>query len=413
MTRVFPSRILLALLMAIVFGATGAMAQSAKGKQTSRRGFDLPPAGETRFVPNEVMLDIPKSVSTAQQEIIAKRHTMTRLETTTFRLTGRTLHRWRLDGGGTVEAMIRGMMGERQVAGAQPNYLYAQAEATPPPASEQYALDKLHLPEAHKLATGNQVLVAIIDSGVDASHPDLAGAVVRSYAAAGGDATPHVHGTGMAGALAARQKVVGAAPRVRLLAISAFDPGAHNGEGTTFNIIKGLDWAAQNGARVVNMSFAGPADPRLQDAIARAGRKGIVLIAAAGNAGPKSAPLFPAADRNVIAVTATDEDDALFSGANRGSHIAVAAPGVDILVPAPGGDYQITTGTSVAAAQVSGVVALMMERNPRLTPADVRRILMRSARTLAGGQRAQDYGAGMVDALRAVSAAGPSTSAKR
>src|SRR6516164_8059907 len=79
------------------------------------------------------------------------------------------------------------------------------------------------------------------------------------------------------------------------------------------------------------------------------------------------------------AVTATDMDNALFSGANRGTYISVAAPGVDVLVPAPRGTYQFTTGTSVAAAEVSGIVALLLERNPSLTPADVRRILMRTA----------------------------------
>ncbi len=151
------------------------------------------------------------------------------------------------------------------------------------------------------------------------------------------------------------------------------------------------------------MSFAGPADPRLGDALERASKRGIVLIAAAGNAGPNSPPLYPAADRNVIAVTATDIEDRLFSGANRGNHIAVAAPGVDVLVPAPGGgNYQYTTGTSVAAAHVSGVVALLIERNPKLTPADVRRILTRTAKSLGPRERA---GAGLVNAFQAVSSA--------
>ena len=91
---------------------------------------------------------------------------------------------------------------------------------------------------------------------------------------------------------------------------------------------RGIEWAAENGARVINMSFAGPADPRLARC-SRSGRenRGIVLIAAAGNAGPNSPPLFPAADKNVIAVTATDMEDRVYAGANRGNHIAVAAPG--------------------------------------------------------------------------------------
>ena len=117
-----------------------------------------------------------------------------------------------------------------------------------------------------------------------------------------------------------------------------------------------------------------------------------MLIAAAGNAGAKSPPLFPGADPLVIAVTATDVDDKLFTGANRGKYISVAAPGVDILVPAPENTYQITTGTSVAAAEVSGIVALLLERNPKLTPADVRRILQASARRLGAGERDDNFG---------------------
>jgi subtilisin family serine protease len=147
------------------------------------------------------------------------------------------------------------------------------------------------------------------------------------------------------------------------------------------------------------MSFAGPADPRLADILDRATKRGIVLVAAAGNAGPNSPPLFPAADKNVIAVTATDMEDRLYTGANRGNHIAVAAPGVDVLVPAPDGGYQFTTGTSVAAAHVSGVVALLLERNPKLTPAEVRRILTRTAKSLGPRDRT---GAGLVNAYQAV-----------
>src|SRR5262249_12651565 len=110
--------------------------------------------------------------------------------------------------------------------------------------------------------------------------------------------------------------------RARLLAVRAFGTGPSE-EATTFAILVGLDWAIEHGARIVNMSFAGPAAPALQEALAKARKKGVVLIAAAGNAGPKSPPLYPAADPNVIAVTATDADDRLFAQANRGSNVAL------------------------------------------------------------------------------------------
>src|SRR4029453_3189682 len=147
--------------------------------------------------------------------------------------------------------------------------------------------------------------------------------------------------------------------------------------------------------------------PSLARALKAAYDKGIVLIAAAGNAGPESPPLFPGADPYVIAVTATDVDDKLFTGANGGKYISVEGPGVDILVPAPEGDYQITTGTSVAAAEVSGIVALLLERNPKLTPADIPRILTASAKRLAPGERDDNFGSGLIDPLQALQLADP------
>jgi subtilisin family serine protease len=202
---------------------------------------------------------------------------------------------------------------------------------------------------------------------------------------------------------------MGIAPSARLFAVHAFSSSATNSESTTFNILKGLDWASNQNVRIINMSFAGPKDPSLERSLKAAYDKGIVLIAAAGNAGPKSPPLYPGADPSVIAVTATDVDDKIFSGANRGKYVSVAAPGVDILVPAPDGAYQLTTGTSVAAAEVSGIVALLLERNPKLTPANVRQILTTSAKRLAPGERDDNFGSGLVDPLRALQAAEPRT----
>jgi subtilisin family serine protease len=386
-------------------GAGGAGARPTI--EPSRRTCDLPPAGETRFDRTHVVFDIPLTGSTQVLDEIAARHEMTRIETTTLNLTGRTLHVWRIDNGATVPDMIRDVCAaEALVAGAQPNYLYTLAQDEKESVNRaQYAPQKLKLVDAHRVVSGNKVLVAIVDSEVDASHPDLAGAIAASFEASSDDERPHSHGTGMAGAIAGHGNMLGAAPRAKLLTVRAFSSTASSAEGTTFNILKGLDWAAQQGARIVNMSFAGPSDPRLRDALAKANKRGIVLIAAAGNAGPNSPPLYPGADPGVIAVTATDAHDMLFPEANRGSYVAVAAPGVDVFVPAPNNAYQLSTGTSIAAAEVSGVAALLIERNPSLKPAQVRKILIDTAKRL--GTPGRDFGYGLVNALDAVSAAKP------
>jgi len=204
----------------------------------------------------------------------------------------------------------------------------------------------------------------------------------------------------MASAIAAHSKLIGVAPKVKLLAVRAFSGGSDSAQATTFNIMKGLDWAAAKNARIVNMSFAGPGDAMMRDMLGKANARGMVLIAAVGNAGPYSPPLFPAADAHVIGITATDAEDRLLPQANRGTQVAVAAPGVEILAAAPGGGYQVTSGTSVAAAHASGVAALLLARDAKLTPAQVRNAMIRSAHPIAGSRR--DFGAGVIDALAAI-----------
>jgi subtilisin family serine protease len=115
--------------------------------------------------------------------------------------------------------------------------------------------------------------------------------------------------------------------------------------------------------------------------------------------------LYPAANPDVIAVSATDAQDRLFAASNRGSYVALSAPGVDIFLPAPDEKYQMTSGTSFSAAYVSGLVALMLERNPSLRPDEVRTILMKTARDLGAPGRDDQFGAGEADAYAAVSAA--------
>jgi subtilisin family serine protease len=379
------------------------------GQRQAGRNISIPPAGETRFVANEVLLQVAANVSEQQLARIAARLQLTRLEIQTFTLTSRTLQRWRIDGNRSVAETLRLLARYRGIAVAQPNYLYGLAQAAqpspPPDTSAQYVVGKLRLTEAHRITSGDDVLVAIIDSRVDTRHPDLAGVIAGEFDALGGASKPHAHGTAMAGAIAAHSKLIGVAPKVRLLAVRTFAGEGESAQGTTFNILKGVDWAAAQGARIVNMSFAGPADALLRELLTKANARGIVLIAAVGNAGPRSPPLYPAADPNVIGVTATDADDKLLPQANRGAQVAIAAPGVDVLAAAPDGGYTVTSGTSVAAAHASGVAALLLARKSDLTPAALRQVLVKSARKVSGG-KPREVGAGVIDALDAVEAVG-------
>jgi subtilisin family serine protease len=375
-------------------------------RSAQRNSGNLPAANERRYVPNEVVLAISNSVTPAQIDALRARFRLTRIESQSFQLFATTLYRWRVPNGITVPEAVRALGADPRVASVQPNYLFTMQSDEAKIESEgdaaQYELAKLHLPQAHALAKGDNVLVAVIDSGVDANHPELFGAIAETYDTLASPYAPHKHGTAIAGLIAAHGKLMGAAPHARILAIRAFDPSDKGADGTTFDILKGLDWAAAHDARVINMSFAGPADPVLHRSLEAAHKKGIVLVAAAGNAGARSTPLYPAADPNAIAVTATDADDKLFAQSNRGDHIAIAAPGAQILLAIPDGGYEVGSGTSYSAAEVSGIVALMLERKSDLTPDQVRGILMATAKDLGPKGRDPLFGAGLADAYAAL-----------
>ncbi len=389
-----------------------------------RRVIDIPPSTETRFVKDEVVLQIATNVAVERLQTAVGRLGLTLLASENLAITGSTVARFRITNGRSPAEIIRALAAIQFVAVAQPNYVYTlqqQPEETAPAARgdtgskgdpAQYIVEKLKISDVHRMVRGTNVPIAVIDSEIDAAHPDLEGVIAQRFSAVGAPEKPDAHGTGMAGAIASHQRLLGTAPAARILAVHAFSTAAPTPQSTTFSILKGIDWSVREGARIINMSFAGPKDPSLERALKATYDKGIVLIAAAGNAGLKSPPLYPGADPNVIAVTATDVDDKLFTGANRGKYISVAAPGVDILVPAPEGDYQITTGTSVAAAEVSGIVALLLERNPKLTPADIRRILTTSAKRLGPGQRDNNFGSGLIDPLQALQLADPRTATR-
>jgi hypothetical protein len=390
-------------------GGSGGQPPKNASKRASPRG-GAAAVGANDFVPNEIIIEVDGAVTEAQAIALARRHRLTRVESHNFPLIGATMFRWRIPDRRSIDTVARRLLADGGVRSVQRNFGFALQQAeTAKDDPGQYAILKLHLTEAHAVTKGDEVRIAVIDSGIDVAHPELAGAIAGTYDALRSREGPHTHGTGIAGAIAARSRLLGSAPSARLLAIRAFGATSRGAESTSFVVLKGLNYAVEQGAQIINMSFAGPKDPLLERGLAAAARRGIILIAAAGNAGPKSPPLYPAADRNVIAVSATDAADKLFQASNRGNHLAIAAPGVDVLLPSPDEKYQVASGTSFAAAYVSGLAALIVERNPGVAPDVVRRILTETARDIGPKGKDDQFGAGLANALAAVQAARPVT----
>ncbi|HEY0909926.1 MAG TPA: S8 family serine peptidase, partial [Bradyrhizobium sp.] len=394
-------------------GGTGGKAALVKNRTGGPRRGVAQAAFDPRTIANEIVAEIDGTLSDAQADELARRHGLARLESQNFPLIGATIGLFRVTDRRPLETARRELATEASIRSAQPNFRYVLQDQKPDQKAvvptegdpAQYALAKLRLPEAHTLAHCANVTIAVIDSGIDIKHPELAGSIAGSFDALGSKEGPHVHGTGIAGAIVAHARLMGSAPAAKILAIRAFGVAQNGAESSSFVILKGLDYAALHGAQIINMSFAGPKDALIERGIAAVAARGIVMVAAAGNAGAKSPPLYPAANENVIAVSATDAQDRLFSASNRGNYVAVVAPGVDIFLPAPDEKYQMTSGTSFSAAYVSGILALALERNPALKPGDIRAILMKTARDLGAPGRDDLFGAGEADAYAAVTAA--------
>ncbi|MDI6831131.1 MAG: DUF5719 family protein [Actinomycetota bacterium] len=282
----------------------------------------------------------------------------------------------------------------------------ARAEYLPddPQYERQWYLARTAAPAAWDAGSyGEGVLVAVVDSGVDAAHPDLRGRVERGFDFVDDDedtADPYGHGTHVAGIIAAAgdngEGVAGMAWRARILPVRVLDG---SGYGYYSDIVAGIRYAADRGARVINLSLGGGASSRaLQEAVDYASSRGCLLVAAAGNGGLDSLS-YPAACEGVLGVGATDSEDRPASFSNRGEGLDLVAPGVAIYATYTGGRYASLSGTSMAAPQVSGTLALMLSREPGLDVGEAEARLTGSARDLCerGWDAASGWGILRVD----------------
>jgi len=274
----------------------------------------------------------------------------------------------------------------------------------------QWHLSKIQAPTAWDTTTGSSTqVVAVIDSGVRASHPDLVGKVLVGYdfVANDNDANDeNGHGTGVAGTLSPGSNnqigVCGVAWANPILPVRVLDA---NGSGNYSAIANGIIYAADRGAKVINLSLGGTSSSRaLQDAINYAWNKQCVIVAAAGNNGSNVA-FYPAACTNVVAVSATNASDARPTWSNFGSYVDISAPGVDILSVYGTDQYAAWNGTSFSSPVASGVVALMAAANSTLTNVQLVDLLIKNSDDIGALGKDVYYGSGRVNANRAVTAA--------
>jgi len=258
-----------------------------------------------------------------------------------------------------------------------------------PYASLQYGPHAVHADRAHAWVTGRGVRVAVVDTGVDTNHPDLTDRIVKTVNfVEGGEKTftADYHGTAVAGVIGARADngigIYGIAPDADLLAAKACwhrQTGIPEAWCSSWTLAKAIDFAIVERVRVLNLSLSGPPDPLVRRLIVKAvEERGITVVAAVMERGDPALS-FPSNLSTVIAVVASDAQGNV--RAHAGNHSALlAAPGIEVLTTVPNGAYDFLSGSSFATAHVSGIVALLLEGNPQLSPHQVKELLVDSGR---------------------------------
>lgn len=257
-----------------------------------------------------------------------------------------------------------------------------------PPAGQEtpWGISKVQAPAAWATTRGAGVKIAVIDTGIDRTHPELAANLKGGWNALtkGEDFTDdNGHGSHVSGTIAAvddKKGVVGVAPKVDLYGVKVLDA---NGSGTFDDVIAGMQWAVDNKMEIASMSLgASQGNQALTDMVAAMTKAGVILIAAAGNSGGSVG--FPAACPGAIAIAASDSKDRLASFSSRGPEVAVIAPGVNVKSTYKNGGYDTLSGTSMATPHVSGLAALYVATHKGATPAQTRAALTAAARKLPG-----------------------------
>jgi serine protease len=326
--------------------------------------------------------------------------------------------------GRPVEAVIAELATDPAVKYVEPNYVVHLADegsvaavaVNDPKTAGQYSLDQMRVRDAWSLTKGGSGVVAVLDTGVQASHRDLAGRVLPGYDFVNTDTNAsddNGHGTWVAGIIASNPDdgygIAGISWSDKILPVKIM---SGTGTGDTSDLTAGIIWAANHGATVINMSVGGfPFSQYIQDAVNYAWNKGAVLVGAAGN-NHREETFFPASFTNVVSVSATQSDNEFSNWSSYGSKVDVSAPGASVQTTNctvctyaghdTWGDHTYISGTSFATPNVAGVIALIRARYPSYTPAQVVSRLTSTVDDLGYPGFDIRYGAGRVNAYRAI-----------
>jgi subtilisin family serine protease len=392
-----------------------------------------PPA--ERFAPGELLVRFKAETTSSAIQLTMKKYAISTVRS----LYNSDVRLIRVPEGQEL-AIAAALNADPGVVYAEPNYIYHAFDLVPndPSYGKQWAHPKIQSPGAWGITTGSSdVVIAIIDSGVDTGHPDLAGKIVAGYDFADGDNDPsdgNGHGTHVAGIAAAvtnnDEGVAGMSWGAKIMPVRVLND---QGSGYNTTITEGIIWAYQHGANIINLSLGG-IDPSqtMQKAIDDAHAAGSLIIAAMGNCRTSctiggqsySNPTqYPAAYNNVMAVAATDSGDSYAYYSQYGAHCDIAAPGGELFVSVRTGGiystmptypvymttdynylqhYDYLQGTSQATPHVSGLAALMWSIAPSMTNTEVQNLIQQTADDLGPVGKDQDYGWGRINAYRAV-----------
>lgn len=355
---------------------------------------------EADFVPGEVVVKFRSSNPVAIQAAV-RAMGIREIE----RNTSIGFSRIQLRPGVSVEQAVRYYQGNKDVVYAEPNYIYTTTWTPNDLVAQQYGPQKMSAPAAWDVTLGSSsIVIAIIDTGVNLTHPDLAAKIVPGYDFVNSDADPmddHGHGTHCAGIAAAITNngigIAGIAPNCKIMPVKVLNS---SGSGSTANIANGINWAVDNGAKVVSLSLGGGGiSATMEGAVNYAWNNGVVVVCAAGNGG--AATLFyPAGYNNSIAVGSTDSADARSSFSQYGTWVDIAAPGSSIYSTYTGTGYATLSGTSMACPHVAGEVGLLWSFYGTLVSPSFIRQKLEAGTDYIGGWMAT--GAGRANILKAL-----------